>query len=439
MKGLIVEIKGNQMVVVDQKGNFYQQKLRKSLNVGQEIDFTNNVTLFNSPVIRTMSAIAAVFIIMIGFGSYAYMTPYSYVSLDINPSVEIVLNRFERVLEVKPLNDDAKQIIGKQNKYTYQTLEGAVVQIVNKAHEKDYIPDNGTGEVFITVSSQKQEETDVIEQIVENQAIPRIKEQNIHVNISVENVTIEKHNEAQKQHVSPGKLILLEKLKEVAPTADIEQVKNKSVKDIMQIINDNKYKKNKDKKNEDNKSPQESINAGSNRNTNESNSNNSKYDNEIKKQEENKNIPNTKSNQGNDNKESKSSSYKGEIKNEINNSGDNSNTTVNTNVNNSSDYNTDKKNYDEDKKDDDDKWNNSNNSDKKDEKDMNIEAENSRSNEPKKPDNKEDDRSEEVKDNKSDNESHAEKDDKKSDKSSENDQGKGESTKQKTKGLGKDK
>lgn len=54
----------------------------------------------------------AVLFLGCGFGGYySYITPVSYISIDVNPSVELGLNRMDRVVTVTPYNDDGAQLV----------------------------------------------------------------------------------------------------------------------------------------------------------------------------------------------------------------------------------------------------------------------------------------------------------------------------------------
>jgi hypothetical protein len=61
------------------------------------------------------AALAAAFVIMIGGGYSAYALPSSYVSIDVNPSIELTLNRFDRVIAATAYNADGAQILDGQN------------------------------------------------------------------------------------------------------------------------------------------------------------------------------------------------------------------------------------------------------------------------------------------------------------------------------------
>ena len=53
------------------------------------------------PVFRRAAALAAglVLLFFIG-GSWVFMTPTAYISIDINPSLELGINRFDRIVSV---------------------------------------------------------------------------------------------------------------------------------------------------------------------------------------------------------------------------------------------------------------------------------------------------------------------------------------------------
>ena len=55
---------------------------------------------------------AAVLTLAIGIGGYALLlVPVSYVSIDVNPSIELELNRIDRVISAKAYNEDGERIL----------------------------------------------------------------------------------------------------------------------------------------------------------------------------------------------------------------------------------------------------------------------------------------------------------------------------------------
>lgn len=86
-------------------------------------------------------AAAAVFALLIGGGLFGYRAttvPTDVVQLDVNPSVEISLNRFGRVVDCRAVNTDADPIVGKFN-LNGKKLDEAVEKITTALIGANYI------------------------------------------------------------------------------------------------------------------------------------------------------------------------------------------------------------------------------------------------------------------------------------------------------------
>ena len=105
MRGIVLEIKDGRCVVLKKDGTFEEVRNR-NYTVGQE------VSLAKPPYVKYLTAAACLLLICTAaFGHHLYFTPTSYVYLDINPSIRLDLNRFERIIDVVPLNDDAENLL----------------------------------------------------------------------------------------------------------------------------------------------------------------------------------------------------------------------------------------------------------------------------------------------------------------------------------------
>lgn len=103
------------------------------------------------------AAVCCTLLLVFGiFGFYSvYTSPASYVSIDINPSIELVLNRFNVVIETNAYNDDGSKITESVN-VNNMSYEEAIDRLLESEEfssyfEKDY-------ELVFTVISDKQEE-----------------------------------------------------------------------------------------------------------------------------------------------------------------------------------------------------------------------------------------------------------------------------------------
>lgn len=155
MKVVIVEIKNSFAAALSEDGRVLKIK-NKNYAIGQEIIFKNN-----NNYIKLAASIAASLVLFVT-PAWAYLTPYSYVSLDINPSFEFLINRFDRVLEVRAVNDDGEKVVDKisiaglKNK----EIKDAVKSVIVELKEQGYIIEGKEGGVVLAASSRNQEKVD---------------------------------------------------------------------------------------------------------------------------------------------------------------------------------------------------------------------------------------------------------------------------------------
>ena len=150
MKAVIVEIKDNVAAVLSEDGRI--SKIRnKKYSVGQEIVLKKTNTYIKIAV----SSAAAMML---------FTTPYSYVSIDINPSFEFSINRFDRVLNVKALNYDGEKVTdeigvaGLKNKEIKEAVKTVIVELKSQG----YIDDENRVGIVVAASSKSQEKTDIL-------------------------------------------------------------------------------------------------------------------------------------------------------------------------------------------------------------------------------------------------------------------------------------
>lgn len=87
-------------------------------------------------------------------GYFTYTTPVAAISLDINPSIELTVNRFDRVIAATGYNADGEQVVAAldlKNK-SYTAAMNAVLQDDTVA---SYLKDDGILEVTLTSGSQE--------------------------------------------------------------------------------------------------------------------------------------------------------------------------------------------------------------------------------------------------------------------------------------------
>ena len=240
MKAVITEIRGKMAVLLSDDGRITKIK-NKGYELGQEVDFMKTNSNFKKAV--TFAA-AACFLLISGGSVFAYYTPSSYVSLDVNPSIEFSVNIFDRVIKITGVNDDGTEIINEISidNLKNKNIADAVNLIVDEISKEGYLESDDAG-IVISTSSEDMDKADELAQKLEDSATEACEENNAKVTVTAEAVGKKRVDEARELGVTPGKLNLVEKLKESSEdpdSIDVNEWLNKPVKEIMAQTKENK-------------------------------------------------------------------------------------------------------------------------------------------------------------------------------------------------------
>ncbi len=116
MEAVVLEIREKKAAVMTKDGRVIRVK-DKGYEVGQNISLSSGISQMRSyRRLVPYAAAAAILFMSIGSGTYAYCMPYGTVSLDVNPSIEYTINRFDRVLSASGVNDDGSVILDELDK-----------------------------------------------------------------------------------------------------------------------------------------------------------------------------------------------------------------------------------------------------------------------------------------------------------------------------------
>ena len=174
-----------------------------------------------------------------------YNEEYTRVYVDINPSVELTLNRFNVVNNVKYLNADAAQVFDESDVLGKKTDE-ALSQIMKKLDEKNYFEKNS--ELYVSVFSEKydaQKSVDKCYQACQNY----IQEKKLNVTVNKEKLSKEDVDKAVENKLSPIKNKIIDEL--ISAGEDFgEEIFKDDFKDFSLEEIKEKIKEFSDKKNE---------------------------------------------------------------------------------------------------------------------------------------------------------------------------------------------
>ena len=181
-------------------------------------------------------ALSATMILSFAGGGYAYAkNPVAYVSVDINPSVELGVNAFDTVVSVEAYNEDGEKIL-EGTDLVSTDIEDAVSTVITNAISEGYITQDVTTTsavvVEITTSTDKENVATELNESLKEVAEVTLDNNDVDAEVETEKVALVRRDEARKLGITPGKLNLIQKLQQLDSAITIEDYKDSSVKDI---------------------------------------------------------------------------------------------------------------------------------------------------------------------------------------------------------------
>lgn len=144
--------------------------------------------------------------------------------MDINPSIEIKVNKKDEVTNIKALNEDAKDII--DFKFNNKNLDEVVGLIADNVVEKGYAKND---EVTVLIHSN----VNVNNEKVKNTVKQKFEEKQIRTNVIViDNITKGDEEFAKKNNITPAKAAYINEIKKDNEEVPTEDLIEKDIKEL---------------------------------------------------------------------------------------------------------------------------------------------------------------------------------------------------------------
>jgi len=164
------------------------------------------------------------------------MAPISntFVTIDINPSIEIEADPNSIIKNVRALNKDAVLLLsGEEKSIINKGLIEGVLAIIKLASESDYLNDNDL--LITTVNNNQDHETTLMNQII-SELNNYLDEIDFKGQLSQVKVNKRLKKEAKELGISVGKLNHIQTIIDLNPQFTIDDLKDKSIKELNNII-----------------------------------------------------------------------------------------------------------------------------------------------------------------------------------------------------------
>jgi len=309
-EGVVLEINKGYIIVLGKDGDYIKLKYKSGSYEGQRIYFTSE-DILKEKIYKRLSVVAACILIIL-IPAFIFMSmpanidnvyAAAVVSVDINPSIEFLIDNNGLVMDMNIVSEDAKELVDmgwRGNPYS-EVLE----KYLKAAEEKGYIKENDVV-VFACTVIDDNIDAKKIEQETE-EAISKIEKKVSYTYSEANKETLEK---AREKKLSLGKYELYQEIMEHNPEFDIRKLEKEDIKNIIKETRNTVRQNSKEEKSNDkNKEREAEKNKDDKDKTEEKNKNrdqikpvgNDKSDNKDKN--DNKDMKDSKDNK--DNKENK--------------------------------------------------------------------------------------------------------------------------------------
>lgn len=187
-------------------------------------------------------AISACLLIMI-IGFSTYYVPVNDIYIDVNPSIEIKTNMFDKVIVVNAKNDDGTSIVNSldvKNKDIETAIDDIMNEMISQGYIKSELTDNA---ILISVNAKSEEQAKEISDSIDKSVNNNLNENNISAVVMKQELNSMKDLQALSKEtgVSVGKLQFIQKvIDKNNEKTDASSLYNLKIKELLAFAEKNK-------------------------------------------------------------------------------------------------------------------------------------------------------------------------------------------------------
>ncbi|WP_461569882.1 anti-sigma factor domain-containing protein [Thermincola ferriacetica] len=239
MTGVVLEQEGTHVIVLTSTGEFKRIRCRGRLpEIGEEIFLKTNTY---RPFVTKFSWIAAAAAILV----LALMSPFAamvnqppekavaWITVDINPSLELTISNRERIISAIGLNNDGRKLL-KRVDIIGMKPEEALIALTDEATNMGYIKQAKENNVVISVASaDKGFNSQELEQKLVAATQDVLSEKRMAAVVQTVKVTPEFREKAKKKEISTGKYAVLIEAVNSGILISEDEIKDNSITDAI--------------------------------------------------------------------------------------------------------------------------------------------------------------------------------------------------------------
>jgi septum formation inhibitor MinC len=240
-RGVVMSIHKQHAVVMTADGQFLRASIQGTPQIGEEITFEEEYKTSRTfkPAYWYTSAAAIVLVLLLPLLMIVQRDVHpvvAYLSMDINPSVEMGVDGDGKVRELRALNKDGQQII-KDLVYKGVNVEIVAASILERAKGSHYLDTPDKDIVITSVLLDESAATKLDYEIILAEKVDQALQsllaefaaESVSANVTTLSIPNELREEADANGISSGKMAVYLMAKEEGYKLEIEQLKQQSI------------------------------------------------------------------------------------------------------------------------------------------------------------------------------------------------------------------
>jgi hypothetical protein len=219
-KGIVLEVDDDFVTLLTPDGEFVQIKKEGSYQIGQEIERIpmqrqkTKKTFFRFSSFKlAVASIAAVCLLVLSlFSSSTSNAVYAYLSIDINPSIELTVNKKLEVINIRGYNQDGKKLVANLSDWKEKKFVDVTKKIIELSMKNGYLQE---GEEVLITTVEREANRSSSQRLTKELDEVKRSYQKQDIVVTTEKSTLELRKEAVEKGFTTGKYMrLTEKAKE---------------------------------------------------------------------------------------------------------------------------------------------------------------------------------------------------------------------------------
>ncbi|MBO8128910.1 MAG: anti-sigma factor domain-containing protein [Peptococcaceae bacterium] len=231
-KGIVFKVKPRSVIVMTGDFEFEEVRKREPVEVGHEITFSDENVVRYRRTGRFIALAASLLIVLIVSASmmrYLFWVPevYAYVGMDINPSLELALDKNFEVIKAQAYNRDAEAVLEGL------TLKGVAVNsavrtILKACSDRGYLKDGPNVVITTTLVKEGQSDIDLDRRII-SAVRTELEKTGQNSRAYLLHAELQDREQALKQHLSTGRYVIWQKVQEQGGTITLDELRAQGV------------------------------------------------------------------------------------------------------------------------------------------------------------------------------------------------------------------